>query len=79
MFDMYQALKFNIYQVNISKWKSVLLGKSRVGRILAEIKPDIVQGGIPPYRITLGYKDAIHFITLRNYCYEDYPDQYGEK
>ena len=28
--------------------------------------------------MTLGYKSAIHFVTLRNYCYEDYPDYYGK-
>lgn len=33
---------------------------------------------MPPYRMTLGYKDAVHFVTLRNYCYEDYPDYYGK-
>ena len=33
---------------------------------------------MPPYRMTLGYKRAIHFVTLRNYCYEDYPDYYGK-
>lgn len=63
----------------MSKKKSVLFGKKAVGQLLEQLRPDIVQGvGMPPYRMTLGYKSAIHFVTLRNYCYEDYPDYYGK-
>lgn len=63
----------------MSKKKSVLFGKKAVGQLLEQLQPDIVQGvGMPPYRMTLGYKKAIHFVTLRNYCYEDYPDYYGK-
>ena len=47
------------------------LERKRVGQLLEQLQPDIVQGvGMPPYRMTLGYKKAIHFVTLRNYCYE---------
>lgn len=64
----------------MSKKKSVLFGKKAVGQLLEQLQPDIVQGvGMPPYRMTLGYKRAIHFVTLRNYCYEDYPDYYISK
>ncbi|EGW37820.1 glycosyltransferase [Desulfosporosinus sp. OT] len=80
MFDGYRKTNIKIYQAGMNKVKSILYGKVVVGNILKKIKPDIVQGvGIPPYRMTLGYKDCVHFVTLRNYCYEDYPDQYGKK
>jgi len=79
MIDEYKELGIQVLSANISKKKSVFLGKQAIGKILDEVKPDIVQGvGMPPYRMTLGYKDAVHFVTLRNYCYEDYPDYYGK-
>lgn len=69
----------SVLSANMSKKKSVLFGKKAVGQLLEQLQPDIVQGvGMPPYRMTLGYKRAIHFVTLRNYCYEDYPDYYGK-
>lgn len=75
----YEHLGIKIYQAGLSKKESVLFGKNRITKILKDFKPDIVQGvGMPPYRMTLGYKECSHFITLRNYCYEDYPDQYGK-
>lgn len=78
MLEDYKRLGIPVLSANISKKKSVFLGKHAIGRILEQLKPDIVQGvGMPPYRMTLGYKEAIHFVTLRNYCYEDYPDYYG--
>lgn len=79
MINDYKALGIPVYTVNMSKKKSIFCGKRAVGKILEEVKPDIVQGvGMPPYRMTLGYKKVIHFVTLRNYCYEDYPDYYGK-
>ena len=79
MIDEYKKLKITILSANMCKKKSALLGKQAVGRLLEQLQPDIVQGvGMPPYRMTLGYKNAIHFATLRNYCYEDYPDYYGK-
>lgn len=79
MIDEYKKLGIPVLSANISKKKSVLFGKQAVGKLLKQLKPDIVQGvGMPPYRMTLGYKKAIHFVTLRNYCYEDYPDYYGK-
>lgn len=79
MIDDYIELGIPVLSANMSKKKSVLFGKQAVGNILNQLQPDIVQGvGMPPYRMTLGYKNAIHFVTLRNYCYEDYPDYYGK-
>lgn len=79
MLDDYKELGIPVYTVNMSKKKSIFCGKRAVGKILKKVKPDIVQGvGMPPYRMTLGYKKAVHFVTLRNYCYEDYPDYYGK-
>lgn len=79
MIEDYQKLNIPVLSANMSKNKSVLFGKQAVREILEQLQPDIVQGvGMPPYRMTLGYKKAIHFITLRNYSYEDYPDYYGK-
>lgn len=79
MIDEYKKLGIPVLSANMSKKKSVLFGKKEVGQLLEQLQPDIVQGvGMPPYRMTLGYKRAIHFVTLRNYCYEDYPDYYGK-
>lgn len=79
MIDDYKELGIPVLSANISKKKSVLFGKREVEKLLKQLNPDIVQGvGMPPYRMTLGYKKAVHFITLRNYCYEDYPDYYGK-
>lgn len=79
MLKEYQKCNISIYTLNYSKSKSLLFGKKAVCNILSLINPDIIQGvGIPPYRMTLLYKSALHLVTLRNYCYEDYPDQYGK-
>ncbi len=79
MIDDYRNLNIPVYCCNISKKKSIVFGQRAVGKFLEQFKADIVQGvGIPPYRMTLGYKKAVHFVTLRNYCYEDYPDQYAK-
>lgn len=79
MIDEYKKLGISVYSANISKKKSIIFGKRAIKKILKKIEPDIVQGvGMPPYRMTLGYKNTVHFVTLRNYCYEDYPDYYGK-
>lgn len=79
MIDDYKKLGIPVLSANMRKKKSVLFGKQAVEKLLKQLRPDIVQGvGMPPYRMTLGYKKAIHFATLRNYCYEDYPDYYGK-
>ncbi len=78
MIEQYKKLEIPVLSANMSKKKSIFFGKKAVGQLLERLQPDIVQGvGMPPYRMTLGYKKAIHFVTLRNYCYEDYPDYYG--
>ncbi|MBP3326777.1 MAG: glycosyltransferase [Coprococcus sp.] len=79
MIDDYRVLGIPVFCCNLSKKQSVLHGKKKVTNYLKQFEPDIVQGvGMPPYRMTLGYKKAIHLVTLRNYCYEDYPDYYGK-
>lgn len=79
MIDEYRESGIAIRSTNISRMTSIVFGKKKVSRILKEIKPDIIQGvGMPPYRMTLGHTDAIHLATLRNYCFEDYPDYYGK-
>lgn len=79
MLDDYKKLGIPVLSANISKKKSVIFGTREVSKLLEQLKPDIVQGvGMAPYRMTLGYKKAVHFVTLRNYCYEDYPDYYGK-
>lgn len=67
------------YCLNMNKYNSILLGKQKLSNLLKEIKPDLIHSvGMPPYTISLAYKDAIHFVTLRNYCYDDYPHKYGK-
>ena len=79
MIDCYYELGIDVYCAGLNKVQSILYGKKRISKLLERIKVDIVQGiGMPPYRMTLGYNSAVHFLTLRNYCYEDYPDQYGK-
>lgn len=79
LIENYRELGIPVLSANMSKKKSFFLGKRAVGKLLEQLQPDLVQGvGMPPYRMTLGYKKAIHFVTLRNYCYEDYPDYYGK-
>lgn len=66
------------YCLNLSKISSLATGKKKLAVFLNRIKPDLIQGlGMPPYTLSLGYKDAVHLVTLRNYCYQDYPDKYG--
>lgn len=79
MLEEYRKLGVTTICCGLGKKKSIIFGKSFVTKILNEINPDIIHGiGMPPYRMTLGYKKAVHFTTLRNYCYEDYPDQYAK-
>lgn len=79
MLEDYRRQGVPVFCCGLTKKKSILGGGKAVCKFLREFRPDIVQGvGLPPYRMTLGYKEAVHFVTLRNYCYEDYPDQYGK-
>lgn len=67
------------YCLNMSKVDSIIEGKKKLAEFLKDIKPDLIQGlGMPPYTMSLGYKEAVHLVTLRNYCYQDYPDKYGK-
>ena len=68
------------YCLNMNKAESITSGKNKLAELLEKIKPDLIQGlGMPPYTMSLGYKNAVHFVTLRNYCYQDYPDKYGKQ
>lgn len=64
----------------MSKVDSIIEGKKKLADLLGKIKPDLIQGlGMPPYTMSLGYTKAVHLVTLRNYCYQDYPDKYGKQ
>lgn len=79
MISDYKKQKIQIVCAGLTKYTTFIIGRQKVTKLLQQLKPDIIQGvGMPPYRTTLGYKKALHFITLRNYCYEDYPDYYGK-
>ena len=68
------------YCLKMSRSESVITGKKKLAAFLEKIKPDLIHGlGMPPYTMSLGYTDAVHLVTLRNYCYQDYPDKYGKK
>lgn len=67
------------YCLEMNKMGAVLVGRRKLTALLKKIHPDLIQGlGMPPYTLSLGYKDAVHLVTLRNYCYQDYPDYYGK-
>lgn len=67
------------YCLKMSKMKSIIEGRKKLAALLTEINPDLIHGlGMPPYTMSLGYKNAVHLVTLRNYCYQDYPDKYGK-
>ena len=75
----YQKEGIKIIQLKMNKVFAILKGKEILLSILEKLNPDIIHAvGIPPYRLTLKYKKSIHFVTLRNYCFEDYPDKYGK-
>lgn len=79
MISDYKKQNIQIVCAGLTKYTTFIIGRQKVTKLLQQLKPDIIQGvGMPPYRTTLGYKKALHFITLRNYCYEDYPDYYGK-
>lgn len=66
--------------MGMSKAESLIVGKKKLATLLEKIKPDLIHGlGMPPYTMSLGYKKAAHLVTLRNYCYQDYPDKYGKR
>ena len=70
MIDEYKKLGIPVLSANMSKKKSVLFGKKEVGQLLEQLQPDIVQGvGMPPYRMTLGYKRAIHFAECLEFTF----------
>lgn len=79
MIDEYKALGITCYCAGLTRKESLFKGKKAVAAFLNEFDADIVHGvGMPLYRMSLGYKEAVHLTTLRNYCYEDYPAKYGK-
>lgn len=61
-----------------SKLGGQLFPSSTARAAFAKIKPDVIYSlGMPLYTIAIRYEKAAHVTTLRNYCYEDYPDRYG--
>ncbi len=70
---------FEFYCLKLNRFTSILTGKKILASCLKNIKPHLIQGiGMPPYTLSLGYTNALHLVTLRNYCYQDYPDKYGK-
>lgn len=80
LLEEYRALQMPVYSAGLSRAQSILWGRRAVGQILRRLEPDIVHAvGMPPYRMTLGWRRGIHLTTLRNDCPADYPDQYGKR
>ena len=78
--DRYLTVVSEHYCLEMNKVTAVLAGRGKLKALLEKIHPDLIQGlGMPPYTLSLGYKDAVHLVTLRNYCYQDYPDYYGKR
>lgn len=66
--------------LKMEKVDSIIRGKQKLKVLLDDIKPNLIHAlGMPPYTMALGYRNAVHLVTLRNYCYQDYPDKYGKK
>ncbi|MGY3724763.1 Glycosyltransferase involved in cell wall bisynthesis [Granulicatella balaenopterae] len=79
MKDKYKQYCKETYCLKTNKLGAVMTGKRRLKKLFSEIKPDLIIGlGMPPYNLCSKYKDAKKLVTLRNYCYEDYPSKYGK-
>ncbi|MBQ7410445.1 MAG: glycosyltransferase family 4 protein [Clostridia bacterium] len=79
MIDLYLKECKNHYCLGLNRISSLVIGKKKLYEKLADIKPDVVHAlGMPPYRLSLKYKDAKPLVTLRNYAYEDYPSYYNK-
>lgn len=78
MIDDYLKVCSTNYCLKLNKLSSILYGKITLKKILNIIKPDIIHAlGMPPYRLSLYYKNSKHLVTLRNYAYDDYPTYYN--
>ena len=78
LLSKYENSGARIIKGSFNKKSSLVFGRKYVTSCLRKIRPDIVQGvGMPLYRMALKYKEAVPFVVLRNYCYEDYPSHYG--
>ena len=79
MIDSYKEICKEVYCLNMNKFSSILYGRKKLKVLLEEIKPDLIHSvGMPPYTMSLAYEKSKHLVTLRNYCYEDYPSKYGK-
>lgn len=79
MIDSYKQICKETHCLNLNKFTSIIQGKNKLNNLLKIIKPDLIHSvGMPPYTMSLIYKNSKHLVTLRNYCYEDYPSKYGK-
>jgi len=79
MIEEYKKVIKNHTCLNLNKIQSILYGKRILKKKLEKIKPDVIHAlGMPPYRLSLAYKNAKHLVTLRNYMFEDYPSYYNK-
>lgn len=79
LINEFKKLDIEMYCLKFNRVKSVIFGKRRVIKLFNKIQADLVHSvGMPLYTLAINYKRAKHLITIRNYCYEDYPDKYGK-
>lgn len=64
--------------VGASRLKCFCCERAVAEQAFSDFDPDIIYClGMPLYALAVKYCRASHVTTLRNYCYEDYPDRYG--
>lgn len=74
----YQSIVNRCYCLNLDRKSAVIYGKTKLNRLFEKLRPDCIHAvGMPLYNMSLSYRKAVHFVTLRNYIYDDYPDKYG--
>lgn len=79
MISEYNKVIKEHYCLNMSRISSLIYGKRKLKKVLEMINPDIIHAlGMPPYRLSLKYKNAKHLVTMRNYPYDDYPSYYNK-
>lgn len=64
--------------VDVSRFGCMFQKKTIAKRAFTEINPNVIYClGMPLYAIAVTYNSSAHVTTLRNNCFEDYPDRYG--
>lgn len=64
--------------IDASKLKCFCSERAVAERAFSGYNPDVIYClGMPLYAVAVKYSRASHVTTLRNFCYEDYPDRYG--